>query len=236
MRTGPDRAGGRRRALPVTSNFLPSAICTEIGRASPMTCRFVAISPSGATTKPLPNPCWLPSRPVTVTTTTDLRAVFGQLLDREVGGVGSRALGEAAGRSSGLAAGSSAWTARRPIARPNTMTVSIPARKRNRSCIPRLLSWVGHSSTGFAVRHRSIYRNGRVRRTQNEYASLTRTEVKIKRLPEDFQVEELTAFPANRRQLRTLPAEKAVDRHAGGHRRSRSSLEDPPAPHLVWGP
>src|SRR5438105_4606631 len=39
-----------------------------------MTCKFVAIKPSAETTKPVPMPWRLPSRPVAVMTTTDLRA------------------------------------------------------------------------------------------------------------------------------------------------------------------
>ena len=53
----------------MTGSDLPSAVCTEIGRASPMTCKFVAISPLLSITKPVPSPCCDPSRPAKLMTT-----------------------------------------------------------------------------------------------------------------------------------------------------------------------
>ena len=46
-----------------SSRSIPSAKRTVSGRASPSTCKFVAIRPSSLTTKPVPRPCCCPSRP-----------------------------------------------------------------------------------------------------------------------------------------------------------------------------
>ena len=56
--------------ISVTSCFVPSLISTSSRRASPMTCRFVAIRPSLLTTKPVPSPS-SPLRPTCRTLTTD---------------------------------------------------------------------------------------------------------------------------------------------------------------------
>ena len=57
----------------VTACRDPSANCTASGRASPATCRFVAMSPSASMRNPVPSPCCWPSRPSDITTTTEGR-------------------------------------------------------------------------------------------------------------------------------------------------------------------
>ncbi len=53
-----------------TSCLRPSAVSTSSCRASPMTCRFVAMRPSALTTKPVPRPS-NPSRPTWEIFTTE---------------------------------------------------------------------------------------------------------------------------------------------------------------------